>query len=95
MKIEIDITAADFERLWVNSMKWRGIDWEDQAARFVPRPDFTWTYAYWFDEYAALKLAEGFLTSDECRIHSDEAGGWVILTNYASPCHLRKEMVSA
>jgi hypothetical protein len=95
MKIEIDLTAADFERLWVNSMRWQGINWEEQAARFDPLPEFSWTYAYWFDEYAALKMAEGFLSADQCSIHSDEAGGWVILTNYASPCHLRDELVSA
>jgi hypothetical protein len=95
MKIQIDLTAADFERLWDNSMKWHDYNWQDQAERFEPRPDFNWQYAYWFDNYAALKMAEGFLTTDECKIHSDEAGGWVLLTNYASPCYLRKTLVSA
>jgi hypothetical protein len=95
MKIQIDLTAADFERLWDNSMKWRDYNWQDQAERFEPKPDYKWLYAYWFDNYAALKMAEGFLTADECKIHSDEAGGWVLLTNYASPCHLRKTLVNA
>jgi len=95
MKIEIDMTAADFERLWVSSMKWQGIDWEAQADRFDPTPKFNWEYAYWFDEYSALKMAESFLTANQFSIHSDESGGWVILTNYASPCHFNDELVSA
>jgi len=79
MKIQIDMKAADFEQLWL-------------------APLLTWKYAYWFDSYAALKMAQGFISAvgSNHAIHSDEAtGDWVMLTNYASPCHLRKVSVSA
>ena len=61
MKIQIDIKAADFEQLWINSMEWNGQDWEKQIDRFEPAPLLTWKYAYWFDNYAALKMAQAFL----------------------------------
>jgi hypothetical protein len=98
MKIEMKLTAADFERLWINSMKWMGEDWEKQEDRFDPKPFFSWHYAYWFDNYAALKLAEAFISTlgKNYAIHSDEGtSDWVMLTNYASPCHVSKRLVSA
>jgi hypothetical protein len=98
MKIQIDIKAADFEQLWSNSMEWMNQDWEKQADRFDPSPFFSWQYAYWFDNYSALKLAEAFVNAlgKNYAIHSDEGtGDWVMLTNYASPCHLRKKLVNA
>jgi len=95
MKIEINMTDVDFERLWVNSMAWDGQGWEAQADRFDPKPNFTWRYAYWFDDYASLKMAEGFIWPRLSATHSDEAGGWVLLTNYASPCHRSNDLVSA
>ena len=98
MKIEMKLTAADFERLWINSMEWMNLDWEKQADRFDPMPLFSWHYAYWFDNYAALKLAEAFISTlgKNYAIHSDEGtGDWVMLTNYASPCHINKRLVSA
>jgi hypothetical protein len=98
MKIQIDVKAADFEQLWNNSMEWMGQEWEKQADRFDPKPFYSWHYAYWFDNYSALKLAEAFVNAlgKNYAIHSDEGtGDWVMLTNYASPCHLRKKLVSA
>ena len=98
VKIQIDLKAADFEQLWINSMEWLNQDWQKQADRFDPSPLFSWKYAYWFDNYAALKMAEGFISSlgKNYAIHSDEGtGDWVMLTNYASPCHLRKTLVNA
>ena len=99
MKIEIDLTAADFERLWVNSMEWRGIDWEKQTDRFEPRPDFNWTYAYWFDSAINLVMAKAFMAALKVdykeHIDSWDDDSWVLLTNYASPCHMRKELISA
>ena len=99
MKIQIDLKAADFEQLWINSMEWNSNkDWDKQALRFDPIPLFSWHYAYWFDNYAALKMAEGFLSSlgKNYAIHSAEGtGDWLMLTNYASPCHLRKKLVNA
>jgi len=97
MKIQIDLKAADFEQLWINSMEWMNQDWEKQADRFDPKPFYSWKYAYWFDNYAALKMAQGFINAvgSNYAIHSDEAtGDWVMLTNYASPCHLRKVLVA-
>ena len=99
MKIQIDINAADFEQLWSNSMQWRGQDWEKQADRFNPMPLFTWKFAYWFDNYSSLKIAQAFLNSvgsmqGSSKIHSDDAGGWVLLTNYVSPCWLEGNRVA-
>ena len=101
MKIEIDMTAADFERLWINSMEWRGYgkDWKEQPDRFDPKPTYSWRYSYWFDSTINLMMAKAFLNASNARFmeHVDnwDDGSWVILTNYASPCHLRKELVSA
>jgi len=98
MKIEINLTAADFERLWITAMQWMNNDWEKQSDRFEPMPLFSWQYAYWFDSYAALKLAEGFISTlgKNHAIHSDEGtGDWVMLTNYASPCYISKKLVTA
>jgi hypothetical protein len=99
MKIEIQINATDFERLWVNSMQWRGQDWEKQAHRFDPMPVFTWKYAYWFDNYASLKIAQAYLNGvgnarGLSEIHSDESGGWVLLTNYPSTSWLKNQQVA-
>ena len=99
MKIQIDINAADFEQLWSNSMQWRGQDWEKQADRFNPMPLFTWKFAYWFDNYASVKIAQAFLNSvgsmqGSSKIHSDDVGGWVLLTNYVSPCWLEGNRVA-
>jgi len=101
MKIEIDMTAADFERLWINSMEWRGYgkDWEKQTERFEPNPSLNWTYAYWFDSAISLVMAKAFLLAANVEFseHLDswDDDSWVLLTDYASPCHLRKELVSA
>ena len=98
MKIQIELKAVDFEHLWINSMEWSNNDWQKQSDRFEPKPLFTWAYAYWFDNYAALKLAEGFIAGlgKNYAIHSDEnTGDWVMLTSYASPCHLPKTLVNA
>ena len=45
MKIQIDLKAADFEQLWINSMQWTGQEWEKKAERFEPAPLFSWQYA--------------------------------------------------
>ena len=89
MKIQIDLKAADFEQLWNNSMEWVNQDWQKQEDRFDPSPLFSWKYAYWFDNYASLKMAEAYLNGvgsarGLSEVHSDEAGGWVLLTNYPS-----------
>ena len=91
MKIQIDINAADFEQLWSNSMEWQGQDWEKQSDRFDPLPSFTKKYAYWFEDYVSLKIAEAFVSlTSGYSIHSDEAtASWVLLTDYESPCYIK------
>ena len=86
--LKIKINSNSFEHLWDNSMAWAGTDWQAQAERFEPKPKYNWKYAYWFESYPALLIARAFLESQGKRhaIHSDEAGGWVLLTNFASPC---------
>lgn len=68
-------------------------------------PDVTrWQYAYWFDSYASLILARSFLyaygelfqvTSDEYGEDAPPGGhvhspGWVIFTDFASPCWAKR-----
>jgi hypothetical protein len=99
MNIQIDVTPADFEGLWINSMKWRDNSWRDQTDRFDPKPTYNWKYSYWFDSTINLVMAKAFLVASNAdfaeHIDNWDDGSWVILTNYASPCHLRKELVSA
>lgn len=63
-------------------------------------PMMDWKYAYWLDSnYASVILARNFLRTQEfgCEVLYDTAAhpsgellGYVLLTNYASPCY-RKE----
>jgi hypothetical protein len=88
-KVQIELDEQDFERLWINSMLWNGVDWEKQEERFIPKPSFAWKFAYWYDDYSALKMGESYLKAinEDYAIHSDEEGDWVIVSNFASPCH--------
>ena len=91
--VQIEIDAEGFEYLWSNSMKWQGIDWYKQADRFTPEPEnFNWQFVYWFDKYTDLVIAEGFLNAinQDFTRHSDEVEGWILLTNFVSPCHVGK-----
>jgi hypothetical protein len=90
-KIQIDLDEQGFEHLWNNSMAWDGNVWAIQEDRFDPKPEFSWKFAYWFDSYVSLKMGEAYLTAvnEDYSIHSDEAGDWLLLTNFASPCHKR------
>ena len=99
MKIQIDLKAADFEQLWTNSMEWVNQDWQKQVDRFDPSPLFSWKYAYWFDNYASLKMAEAYLNGvgsarGLSETHSDESGGWVLLTNYPSISWLKNHQLA-
>jgi hypothetical protein len=86
--LTITLNAEDFENLWDSSMAWSGNDWELQDKRFEPQPKYDWKYSYWFDSYSALLIARDFLTNQNCpsTTHADNAGGWVLLTNFVSPC---------
>jgi hypothetical protein len=79
------LTQNDFTNLFDVAMKWGG-HWKKQAARFEPGVSFNaWKWAYWFEmNYAAFLLAQDFLTTNQIAFTTtaDEAGGWVILTNY-------------
>jgi hypothetical protein len=80
------LTNEDFDRLWDASMGW-GDEWRDKADRFDPLVSFKWLQAYWFEmSYANLLFAKLYLDEKgyDYEIASDEAGGWVILTNYVS-----------
>lgn len=91
--VQIEIDEEGFEHLWSNSMKWKAIDWKKQDRRFTPKPlNFEWKFVYWFDKYTDLVIAEGFLKAIHAPFtrHSDEVEGWIILTDFASPCHRRK-----
>jgi hypothetical protein len=91
--VQIEIDAEGFEYLWSNAMHWRGIDWFKQASRFTPEPvNFDWKFVYWFDKYTDLVLAEGFLKAIRAPFnrHSDEVEGWIILTDFGSPCFMGK-----
>ena len=91
--VQIEIDAEGFEHLWSNSMKWQGVDWNKQAKRFTPKPlNFDWKFVYWFDKYTDLVIAEGFLKAIRAPFtrHSDEQGGWIIVTDFGSPCYMGK-----
>ena len=80
------LTNEDFDRLWDTSMGW-GSEWRAQDGRFDPPVSYEWKQAYWFEmSYANLLFAKLYLDEKgyDYEIASDEAGGWVILTNYVS-----------
>jgi hypothetical protein len=78
------LTKQDFEMLWDTSMEW-GQEWKAQEGRFEPPVSYEWLRAYWFElSYANLLMARVFLEANEYEyeVASDEAGGWVLLTDY-------------
>jgi hypothetical protein len=80
------LTNEDLDRLWDTSMEW-GAMWRAQDGRFDPPVSYEWKQAYWFEmSYANLLFAKLYLDEKgyDYEIASDEAGGWVILTNYVS-----------
>ena len=82
----MNLTNEDFDRLWDTSMEW-GSEWRAQDGRFDPPVSYEWKQAYWFEmSYANLLFAKLYLDEKgyDYEITSDEAGGWVMLTNYVS-----------
>ena len=82
--MQVKLDASDFNNLWDASMEW-GQDWKLQASRFDNGISYNWKFGYWFEiSYANLVLAREYLKSIGAafEITNDEAGGWVILTNY-------------
>ena len=80
------LTERDFDRLWDTSMAW-GNHWRAQDGRFDPPVSYEWKQAYWFEvAYANFLLACSYLEEQGIKYEtaSDEAGGWVILTDYVS-----------
>ena len=80
------LTNEDFDRLWDTSMEW-GSEWRAHDGRFDPPVSYEWKQAYWFEmSYANLLFAKLYLDEKgyDYEVASDEAGGWVILTNYVS-----------
>jgi hypothetical protein len=90
-KVEIELDAQGFENLFEQSMAWAGQDWPAQDGRFEPAPSYDFKWAYFYDRYIDALISLSFLNTigEKATIHSDEATGWLIITNYASPCHLR------
>jgi hypothetical protein len=86
--LKLTLNAKGFESLWDNSMKWAGNNWQVQETRFEPKPTYKWRYAYFFESYTALVMAQAYLKSTgyKSAVHEDLAGGWVLLSNYMSPC---------
>jgi len=82
--MQVKLNASDFNYLWDSSMAW-GEDWKYQADRFDKGISYHWKHAYFFElSYANLVLAREYLrdTGISFEITNDEAGGWVILTDY-------------
>jgi hypothetical protein len=78
------LTKQDFEMLWDTSMEW-GQEWRAHEGRFDPPVSYEWRRAYWFElSYANLLMARAFLEEQgyKYEVASDEAGGWVLLTDY-------------
>ena len=81
------MTERDFDRLWDTSMEWEGNGWEAQDGRFSPPVSFRWKRAYWFElAYANFILACAYLEEQGQKYETaeDDAGGWIIVTNYES-----------
>jgi hypothetical protein len=80
--------ADDFEKLFVTSMNWSGVDWESQDGRFEPLPDYRrFARAYWFENYVDLIIARSFLIAAgfESSTHFDAAEGYgshLLLTDF-------------
>jgi hypothetical protein len=88
-KIQLELDEQGFEHLWANSMAWKGSNWEIQEGRFEPEPNYSWAFAYWFDNYTSLKMCEAYLKAinEDYAIHVDGGEEWLLLSNFASPCH--------
>lgn len=81
------MTETDFDRLWDTSMEWEGNGWEAQDGRFSPPISYKWKRAYWFElAYANFLLACSYLEDQGHKYETaeDDAGGWIIVTNYES-----------
>jgi hypothetical protein len=92
-KVKVDLYLNDvyFEYLWDNSMAWQdySADWKAQDGRFDPMPDYNFKWAYFFDTFINAAAALGYLEAqgEYAELHTDKAGGWLIVSNFASPCH--------
>ena len=89
VKVDLYLNAVYFEHLWDNSMAWQGTDWAAQDGRFEPMPDYSMKWAYFFEEFTNALIALSYLeaSGEAATLHSDEVGGWLIVSNFASPCH--------
>ena len=86
VNITIEMTTADFEYLYDNSMNWKDVDWQAQDGRFKPFPDYSiWERAYWFESRANYLLAKAFflaLKIDYSETIDEHTGDAVLLANY-------------
>lgn len=95
MKITLDLSADDFDRLTNAQMRWAGTDWAAKNGefenRFVPlieqTPiDYGWIFSFWCTTYSEYLLCAAYLKS----IGEPHQGLWdqgtsqiVILTDFA------------
>jgi hypothetical protein len=88
----LKLDELDFEQLWLNSMNWEGVGWEEQEGRFDPvgwknkTPlNYSFKRIYWFERYADVLLAKVFLADikQDFEVYFDNSDEtYVIVTNY-------------
>ena len=94
MKITLDLSADDFDRLTNAQMRWAGTDWAEKNGEFEHRfeplieqtgIDYGWMFAFWCTTYPEYLLAVAYLKS----IAEPHQGLWdsgtsqiVILTDF-------------
>ena len=72
MKVTLEITADDFDRLTNAQMRWAGTDWAEKNAEFEHRfeplieqtkIDYGWAFAFWCTTYSEYLLCAAYLKS--------------------------------
>jgi hypothetical protein len=101
--IELTLDDVDFDQLCAASTRF-GNMWHDQFGRFenhyersATPPRKEWTYGYWVDGgFFVVLILRAYLQhlNEEFEIFYDtcyptDAGGWLILTDYASDAQER------
>ena len=84
----MQISARDFESLSDTQMQWAGYDWQTKLDRFanLSETDLVYSWAYWFNCYAALMLARTFLLNEDWNFSWSWDEGfeqYILVTDYA------------
>ena len=86
LKMDMIITAKDFEHLTTNQMEWNNVDWEKQLQRFIDldsKPAFE--YIFWVDSAASLIMARHFLIENGHpfkQSYDEGADQYALITDY-------------